>query len=31
MIVMNPNYQQEVGMQAGAMDPTIRIHVADPL
>lgn len=31
VIVMNPNYEQEVTMQAGAVDPTIRIHVADRL
>lgn len=31
VIVMNPNYEQEVGMQAGAVDPMIRIHVADRL
>lgn len=31
VIVMNPNYEREVTMQAGAVDPTIRIHVADRL
>jgi len=31
VIVMNPNYEQEVTMQAGAVDPAIRIHVADRL
>ncbi len=31
VIAMNPNHGQEVGMQAGAVDSTIRIHVADPL
>lgn len=31
VIVMNPNYEQEVTMQAGAVDPTIRVHVADRL
>lgn len=31
VIVMNPNYEQEVTMQAGGVDPAIRIHVADRL
>lgn len=31
VIVMNPNYEREVTMQAGAVDPTIRVHVADRL
>jgi 2-polyprenyl-3-methyl-5-hydroxy-6-metoxy-1,4-benzoquinol methylase len=31
VIVMNPNYEQEIGMQAGAVDAAIRIHVADRL
>jgi hypothetical protein len=31
VIVMNPNYEREVTMQAGAVDPAIRIHVADRL
>lgn len=31
VIVMNPNYEREVTAQAGGVDPTIRIHVADRL
>ena len=31
VIVMNPNYEQEVTMQAGGVDPAIRVHVADRL
>jgi hypothetical protein len=31
VIVMNPNYEQEIGMQAGAVDAAIRLHVADRL
>lgn len=31
VIVMNPNYAEEIAMQAGAVDPTIRVHVADAL
>lgn len=31
VVVMNPNYEQEVAMQAGGVDRSIEIHVADRL